>query len=75
MASFLFPTWGPGSSDVTFRLPVHHTSTNTKESPMITKFLSSFTRRSNTNLYAKLPEQIQAEIKAADEATSVYDIR
>ncbi len=42
---------------------------------MITKFLSSFTRKSNTNLYAKLPEQIQAEIKAADEATSVYDIR
>jgi hypothetical protein len=42
---------------------------------MITKFLSSFARRGSTNAYASLPEQIQAEIKAADEATSVYDIR
>ena len=73
MASFLFPTWGPGSSDSTFRLPVHHTST--KESPMITKFLSAFTTKNDVNRFSHLPEAIQAEIRAADEATSVYDIR
>ena len=73
MASFLFPTWGPGSPDSTFRLPVHHTST--KESPMITKFFAAFSTRNETNSYAHLPQRIQDEIKSADEATSVYDIR
>jgi hypothetical protein len=78
MASFLFPTWGAGSPDVMFRLPVHHTSTAShqhKESHMISKFLSTFARKGNINAYAGLPEQIQDEIKAANEATSVYDIR
>jgi len=42
---------------------------------MISKFLSTFARKGNTNIYANLPEQIQDEIKAANEATSVYDIR
>ena len=42
---------------------------------MITKFLSGFHAKSETNAFAHLPEQIQDEIKAANEATSVYDIR
>lgn len=42
---------------------------------MINKFRNVFASKNTTNLYAHLPEQIQAEIKAADEATSVYDIR
>jgi hypothetical protein len=42
---------------------------------MISKFLSSFARKGNTNAYANLPQQIQDEITAANEATSVYDIR
>jgi len=69
----LIPTWGPGSPVSTFRLPVHHTST--KESPMIKKFLSAFSLKNETNRFSHLPEKIQAEIRAANEATSVYDIR
>ncbi len=42
---------------------------------MISKFLSAFSNRHESNLYAHLPQQIQDEIKSADEATSVYDIR
>ena len=41
---------------------------------MITKFLSSFSRKSNANIYAYLPDEIQAEIRSAMEATSRYDI-
>jgi len=73
MASFLIPTWGPGSPVSTFRLPVHHTST--KESPMFTKFIAAFSTKNNVNRLSHLPEPIQAEIRAAQEATSVYDIR
>lgn len=42
---------------------------------MITKFLSAFSIKNDANSFSHLPEQIQAEIRAADEATSVYDIR
>lgn len=42
---------------------------------MITKFLAAFSTKSDTNALSHLPEAIQAEIKAANEATSVYDIR
>ncbi len=42
---------------------------------MMKRFRDVFSSKNNTNPYAHLPEQIQAEIKAADEATSVYDIR
>ncbi len=38
---------------------------------MFTKFLDSF---SSKNRFSYLPEQIQAEITSANEATSVYDI-
>jgi len=72
MASFLIPTWGPGSPDSTFRLSVRHT--NTKESPMFTKFLSAFSLNNETNLFSHLPEKIQDEIRSANEATTVYDI-
>lgn len=41
---------------------------------MIHKFIAAFSHKSD-DLYAHLPESIQAEIRAADEATSVYDIR
>ena len=78
MASFLIPPWGPGSPVSTHRLPVHHTSTAVpqhKESPMITKFLSAFASKNDTNHFSHLPEQIQAEIRDANEATSVYDIK
>ena len=42
---------------------------------MITRFITAFSLKNDTNQVSYLPEQIQAEIKAADEATSVYDIR
>lgn len=42
---------------------------------MITKFFAAFSTRNETNSYAHLPQRIQDEIKSADEATSVYDIR
>lgn len=41
---------------------------------MIAKFTSLFTRRSRRSMYGYLPEPIQAEIRAAMEATSRYDI-
>lgn len=41
---------------------------------MIHKFLAAFSTK-NDNRYAHLPKQIQDEIRAANEATSVYDIR
>ena len=42
---------------------------------MISKFLSVFTGKSDANRFSHLPEAIQAEIRDANEATSVYDIR
>ncbi|NYI40815.1 hypothetical protein [Demequina lutea] len=42
---------------------------------MITKFLSAFTTTSRDNGFSHLPQAIQDEIHAANEATSVYDIR
>jgi len=42
---------------------------------MITKFLSALSLKSDANPYANLPEQIQDEIRSANEATTVYDIR
>jgi hypothetical protein len=42
---------------------------------MISKFLSSFSRKSDATMYSYLPDQIQDEIKSAMEATSIYDIR
>jgi hypothetical protein len=42
---------------------------------MISKFLSAFTTKRDANRFSHLPEPIQAEIRAANEATSVYDIR
>jgi len=42
---------------------------------MIKKFLSAFSLKNETNRFSHLPEKIQAEIRAANEATSVYDIR
>ena len=42
---------------------------------MITKFLSSFSHKSDAAMYSNLPEQIQDEIRSAMEATSIYDIR
>ena|GEM_PF-895140 len=74
MASFFIPTWGPGSPDFTFRLPVRPITTNTKESPMFTKFLSAFSLKNENNRFSYLPEKIQAEIRSANEATTVYDI-
>lgn len=41
---------------------------------MFDKLRSSFLRKSDTNIYAYLPDEIQDEIKSAHEATSVYDI-
>jgi hypothetical protein len=46
-----------------------------KESPMITKFISVLTTKNHDKSFSYLPEQIQAEIRDANEATSVYDIR
>jgi hypothetical protein len=42
---------------------------------MISKFLSVFGHKSDANSFANLPQQIQDEIRDANEATSVYDIR
>lgn len=42
---------------------------------MISKFLSVFVPKSDANRFANLPQQIQDEIREANEATSVYDIR
>jgi len=42
---------------------------------MFTKFISAFSTKNDINRFSHLPEAIQAEIRAADEATSVYDIR
>jgi hypothetical protein len=42
---------------------------------MFSKFITAFSNRHDTNLYAHLPEKIQAEIKSAYEATTIYDIR
>ena len=41
---------------------------------MISKFLTALSLKTDDNLYAYLPEEIQEEIRAANEATSVYDI-
>ena len=45
-----------------------------KESPMITKFLSQFSRKRAADPYASLPQPIRDEVYAAMEATSRYDI-
>ena len=42
---------------------------------MFTKLLSAFSTRSHANPFGHLPEKIQDEIRSAQEATSVYDIR
>ncbi len=42
---------------------------------MFDKLRSSFSSKSNSRMYSYLPDQIQDEIKAANEATSIYDIR
>ncbi len=42
---------------------------------MISQFFTAFSTRHDANPYAHLPQRIQDEIKSADEATSVYDIR
>jgi len=42
---------------------------------MINIFRNVFSSKNNTNQFSYLPEKIQAEIRDADEATSVYDIR
>lgn len=42
---------------------------------MLNKILTSLSLRSDANPYTHLPEQLQDEIKAANEATTVYDIR
>ena len=42
---------------------------------MINKFLTTFSLKNDTNHFSHLPEQIQAEIRDANEATSVYDIK
>lgn len=41
---------------------------------MISKFLSAFSRKRDTDPYAHLPQPIRDEIYAAMEATSRYDI-
>ncbi len=41
---------------------------------MIAKFLSAFTTKNDPDRFSHLPEPIQAEIRAANEATTVYDI-
>lgn len=42
---------------------------------MLNKILTGLSLKTDPNTYAYLPEQIQDEIRAANEATSVYDIR
>ena len=42
---------------------------------MITKFLAAFTTKNDVTRFSHLPESIQAEIRSANEATSVYDIK
>ena len=42
---------------------------------MFTKFIAAFSNKNDVNRFSHLPEPIQAEIRAASEATSVYDIR
>ena len=42
---------------------------------MISKFLSAFVPKSDSNRFANLPQAILDEIQDANEATSVYDIR
>lgn len=41
---------------------------------MFDKLRSSFLRRRATNIYSYLPDEIQNEIRSANEATTVYDI-
>lgn len=41
---------------------------------MFDKFRNSFSRKNDAKMYSHLPDQIQDEIKAAMEATSIYDI-
>jgi hypothetical protein len=41
---------------------------------MFDKLRSSFLSNRDSNIYAYLPDEIQNEIKSANEATSVYDI-
>jgi len=42
---------------------------------MFTKFLASFVSKNDAARFSNLPESIQAEIRSANEATSVYDIK
>lgn len=42
---------------------------------MLKKILTGLSITTDASPYAYLPEQIQDEIRAANEATSVYDIR
>lgn len=42
---------------------------------MFDKLRSSFSSKNDARMYSYLPDQIQDEIKAANEATSIYDIR
>ena len=42
---------------------------------MINTFITAFSLKNDTNQFSYLPEQIQAEIRDANEATSVYDIK
>ena len=42
---------------------------------MISKLLSVFAPKSDAKSFARLPQRIQDEIRDANEATSVYDIR
>ena len=41
---------------------------------MIHKFLTAILLKRSNDPYAHLPEPIRAEVRAANEATSVYDI-
>jgi hypothetical protein len=42
---------------------------------MMSKLLSVFAPKSDAKSLARLPQRIQDEIRDANEATSVYDIR
>jgi hypothetical protein len=42
---------------------------------MISKLLSVFAPKNGAMSFARLPQRIQDEIRDANEATSVYDIR
>jgi len=70
---FFVPNVGP-------RQPGHHVQApgaphQHKESPMISKLLSVFAPKSDAQSLARLPQRIRDEIRDANEATSVYDIR